>query len=230
MGSNCMRMSAAISAALVCATGAIAQDGAVDDGGYVRIGVGAGFVSDWTQDFTYNPNVAFITPPPSGQVIDNGKGLAFSAALGFDYADGIRTELEYRYASTPITSVTPVGGALPAAANDDLSAHFVMSNFYFDFANSSALTPFIGGGVGGAFVTNENDQRDAALALQARAGVAIALGDGLSADAEFIYLRSNELDFGPKLDEFVVGGPAGPAIGGERYQSSTAMLSVRKKF
>jgi hypothetical protein len=60
--------------------------------------------------------------------------------------------------------------------------------------------------------------------------VAIALGEGLSADAEFVYLRSNELDFGPGVDDFTLGGPVGPAITGERYQSSTAMLSVRKKF
>ncbi|GJL90486.1 outer membrane protein [Hyphococcus sp.] len=209
----------------------LAQDEAVNDGGYVRLSVGATFVSDWTQDLSYNPNVVFVTAPASSQTVDNGTALAFSAALGFDYADGIRTELEYRYASTPVGSVTPVGGpSLGGPVKDSIGAHFVMTNFYFDFANSSALTPFIGGGVGGAFVTNENDQRDSALALQARAGVAIALGEGLSADAEFVYLRSNELDFGPGIDEFVVGGPVGPAITGARYQSSTAMLSVRKKF
>jgi len=212
-------------------TPALAQDEAVDDGGYVRVGVGATFVGDWTQDLSYNPNAAFVTAPASGQTVDNGKGLAFAAALGFDYADGIRTELEYRYATTPVGAVTPVGGpALTGPVKDSIGAHFVMSNFYFDFANSSAFTPFIGGGVGGAFVTNEHDQRDAALALQARAGVAIALGEGLSADAEFIYLRSNEFDFGPGADDFVIGGPVGPAVTGDRYQSSTAMVSVRKKF
>ena len=208
-----------------------AQDSTVDDGGYVRFGVGASFVSDWAQDLSYNPNIVFVTAPASGQTVDNGKSLAFSAALGFDYADGIRTELEYRYASTPAGSVTPVGGpSLAGPVKDSIGAHFIMSNFYFDFANSSALTPFIGGGVGGAFVTNEIDQRDAALALQARAGVSIAMGEGLSADAEFVYLRSNELDFGPGPGDFTIGGPVGPAITGERYQSSTAMLSVRKKF
>lgn len=231
MNSSTMRSLVGVSAIMGCASSAFAQDPAIDDGGYVRLGVGATFVSDWTQDLSYNPNVAFITAPASSQVIDNGKALAFSAALGFDYADGIRTELEYRYASTPVNAVTPVGGpSLTGPVKDSIGAHFVMTNFYFDFANSSALTPFIGGGVGGAFVTNENDQRDSALALQARAGVAIALGDGLSADAEFVYLRSNELDFGPGAADFTVGGPVGPAISGERYQSSTAMLSVRKKF
>ncbi len=209
---------------------AVAQDTVIEDGPYLRLGVGATAVSNWTQDFTYNPGAVFVTPPPAGQSVDQGESLAFAAAIGFDYADGIRTELEYRYASTPIGSITPAGGAAIAPAKDDLVAQFVMTNFYFDFANSTALTPYIGGGVGGAFISNENSQHDAALALQGRAGVSIAFGAGLSADLEYIYLRTNELAFGPGVDDLTPGGPVGPAITGERYQSSSAMLSLRKQF
>jgi len=213
--------------------GALAQGEAVDDGVYVRVGAGATFVSDWQQDITYNPNQLFIAIPlAQGQTISNSAGFAAVAALGFDYADGIRTELEYRYATSPIDSFVTEGGfraGLPAPVNDDINAHFVFSNFYFDFHNSSRLTPFIGAGVGGAFVENENGDRDAALAYQGRAGVSLAIGGGFSADMEYIYLRTNKLVYGPADEDFT---PAGPPvrIDGDRYQSSSVMLSLRKQF
>jgi len=211
---------------------AIAQD-AVDDGIYVRVAAGAIFGSDLDQDITYNPNLAFAVAPPSRQMLEIGEGLTAAVALGFDYADGIRTELEYRYAKTDIDSVTVGGGFAPDATTfptEDLTAHLVMANFYFDFTNDSPFTPFIGGGVGGAFVSNELGDTDAALALQARAGVSYDLGDGVSFSTEFVYLRSNELAYGPNDDVFTPAGPFETRIDGDRYKTSSVMLSFRKKF
>jgi opacity protein-like surface antigen len=225
----------ALAAAAAAMTGAArAQEEPLADGVYVRAGAGVSFVGDWTQDFSYNPDAVFAIAPPTGQSIENDNGFLAAFALGFDYADGIRTELEYRYASNGVDSVLvddPVlGPTAVTPVNDDIVGHFLMTNFYFDFANSSPLTPFVGGGVGGAFVESENAQRDAALALQGRAGVSLAMGGGFSADMEYIYLRTNELDFGPDIDDFEPGGPAGPAITGERYQASSVMVSLRKQF
>ncbi len=211
---------------------AIAQD-AVDDGIYVRVAAGAAFVSDFEQDITYNPNLVFAIAPPSRQTLAIGEGLTAAVALGFDYADGIRTELEYRYAKTDIDSVTVGGGFasdMTSFPDVDVKAQLVMANFYFDFANDSPFTPFIGGGVGGAFVTNEAGDTDAALALQGRAGVSYDLGDGVSFSTEYIYLRSNELSYGPTDDDFAPAGPFESRIDGDRYQSSSMMLSFRKKF
>lgn len=214
---------------------ASAQDDAVSAGSvYARIGGGVGFVSDWEQDFTYNPDTVFADTPPTGQSVETDTGYLGVFALGFDYADGIRTELEYKYASAGVDGVTlddPVDGPTPASpVNDDIAGHFLMANFYFDFANESPLTPFIGGGVGGAFIENESAERDAALALQGRAGVSLAMGGGFSTDLEYVYLRTNELEFGPSVDDFEPGGPAGPAITGDRYQASSVMVSLRKSF
>lgn len=211
-----------------------AQDEAAVGSVYVRAGLGYSFVGDWNQDFTYNPDAVFAMAPPTGQTIENGDGLIFAGAIGFDYTEGIRTELEYRYAATEFDSVTladPVLGPTTAVTvNDDIAGHFLMSNFYFDFNNASRFTPFIGGGVGGAFMENENAQRDAALALQARAGVSYEMGGGFMADVEYVYLRTNEFSFGTDLDDFEPGGPVGPNIGDERYQSSSVIMSLRKHF
>ena len=229
--------SAALMAVFFSSVGAQAQQGegdAQEDGFYLRAGAGASFVGDWSQSHTYNPDTTFVTPPPTGQTVDNSEGLVGVFAIGFDYADGIRTELEYRYASSGVDSfmvIDPVSGPAPVTPiNDDIEAHLIMTNFYFDFTNNSPLTPFIGGGVGGVFVTNESAQRDAALAYQGRAGVSLAMGGGFSADLEYIYLRTNKLVFGIDDDEFVPGGPVGPSISGARYKTSSVMMSLRKQF
>lgn len=213
---------------------ALAQDEpARQDGVYARAGAGATFLDDWEQDYLFNPDLVFIAPPPTGQTVENAEGFLAAFALGFDYADGIRTELEYRYATTSIDAVTVNEAAGPTAvttANDDINAHFLMSNFYFDFYNNSRLTPFIGAGVGGAFVENEAAMRDAALAWQGRAGVSVELGGGFSTDLEYIFLRTNELAYGPDPEDFAPDGPFETAVGGDRYQSSSVMMSLRKHF
>ncbi|WP_425410699.1 P44/Msp2 family outer membrane protein [Hyphococcus sp.] len=219
-------------AAVVLPARASAQDDDAALGSiYARIGGGISFVNDWEQDFTFNPATPNLTL--NGQTVALDNGWVAGGALGFDYADGIRTELEYRYASTNIENVTldtTTGPAPTLSLNDDISGHFLFTNFYFDFGNASPLTPFIGGGVGGAFIENENAQRDAALAYQGRAGVSYEFGGGLMADVEYIYTRTNQFSFGPDLDDLEPGGPAGPNITGDRYEASSVMVSLRKHF
>ncbi len=225
--------------AAVLAGAASAQDApAREDGVYARLGAGVTFASDWEQDFVRNPGPGSggclaLGCNPDRQILDLGKGFVAGAALGFDYADGIRTELEYRYASAEISDIRLFESAIEVsglAPNDNINSHFLMTNFYFDFYNNGPLTPFIGGGVGGAFVENEFGERDAALAWQARGGVALALGDKLSADLEYVFLRSNKLVYGPNPEDFTPQGPFGTATVGERYQSSSVMISLRKHF
>lgn len=234
-----MKQVIAFAASVAVLSGAVcAQDETTArDGVYVRAGAGLSFVSDWTQDFTYHPDLVILPAPLTGQSVEFDTGYVGVFALGFDYADGIRTELEYKYARTGVDSLhlnSPVAGPIDRGPdNDDIVGHFVMTNFYFDFANSSPLTPFIGGGVGGAFIENESAERDAALALQGRAGVSLAMGGGFSTDLEYVYLRTNELEFGPDSDDFAPGTPilsSDPAITGERYRASSVMVSLRKQF
>ena len=238
-------MAAVLSAALsgvALSGGAAAQDETNGDGIYVRVGAGASFASDLEQDITSNPEgpstCLALGCNPDRKRLAFDTGFVAAGAIGFNYTDGIRTELEYRYATEGVSSQRLFeGGAeveaglstIPVPSNDDLNAHFVLSNFYFDLNNSSRFTPFIGGGVGGAFVENENGDRDAALAYQGRAGVAYDFGGGLSFDVEYIYLRTNDLSFGPNDDEFTADGPS-VRIDGDHYQSSSAMVSIRKQF
>ena len=206
-----------------------AQDSLVDDGLYVRAGAGANFLNDWTQSLTNvgGPTCLAIGCNPDTLITRHDAGFVAGGALGFDYADGIRTELEYRYSQSPIESAVSSEAGTDIATNgvgEDTTAHILMGNFYFDFANETAFTPFIGGGVGGVFVTAFNGDRDAALAYQARAGVSWSLGSNLSLDTEYIFTRSQEFDFDPSATNSFF------AAGGERYQASSIMASFRTKF
>jgi len=225
----------------------LAQDAPREDGLYYRVGVGATSVSDWAQDLTFNPSLGGVVPCsgscpvvptslPVGNLVTNGEGFVAGAAIGFDYADGIRTELEYRYASSTIEGVTqtaPAGAvsvlALPPV-QDRAGAHFIMANFFFDIYNDSPITPFLGGGVGGALVSNQYGDQDAALAYQGRAGLSFAVGGGFSADLEYIYTRTNKLVFGPGLDALPATPPILPNVSGDYYESSSVMISMRKPF
>jgi len=213
--------------------GAVSAQDTLEDGFYVRAGAGVSFVSDLEQDVTFSPFLAFPSPASNGQTVETETGFVAGGALGFDYADGIRTELEYRYQTAGVESVTRTGGlsdpTVVTPPSDDLIAHLLMANFFYDFRNSMALTPFIGLGVGGAFVENENGDRDAALAYQGRAGLSLSLSDGFSVDAEYIYLRTNDLVYGPEDDDFTLTGPA-VRIDGDGLSTSTVMVSLRKQF
>lgn len=211
---------------------ALAQEQA-QDGFYLRAGAGASFASTLDQQFAYNPDLVFAGTPPSGQAVETDTGFLASFAAGFDYADGIRTELEYRYATNGVASVTPVGGVPnppERSSGENLRGHFVFSNFYYDFRNSSRVTPFIGLGVGGAFVDVEGGERDAALAYQGRAGLSLGLNGGFSADVEYVYARSNTLRYGPANEDFTPAGPFEPAVDGDQYEASSVLISLRKQF
>ena len=234
-----MRITVIASVVLAISGAAFAQDDEMkNDGLYLRIGAGAAFPSDLDQDIA-NPLVASINTPPNAQTIELSNTPTFATAIGFDYADGIRTELEYRYLSAPIDVVTPSGGFsvtggfdpnAPSFPDEDFATHFVFSNFYFDWRNSTRFTPFIGGGVGGAFVTNEDGVSDAALAYQGRAGVSYALSDNLGFDVEYVYINTNDFGFGSDEEDFTIDNASAFRVDGDGLQVSSVMASVRIKF
>lgn len=219
---------------IVAPAAASAQENASpsrETGVYLRGAGGIALGGDLDQDLSWNPNFAFITAPPSAKSTDLGNGLALSAAIGFQYRN-TRTELEYRRIENSVDAVA-YSAALPGPVvpvNEDLVADALMSNVYFDFVNASALTPYVGFGVGGARVENELGERDAAFAYQGRAGVEFAMSRNLSLGAEYVYFRTLNIAYGPDEDDFTPTGPAGPRTDGDAFVSSSVMGTVRLVF
>jgi opacity protein-like surface antigen len=219
-------------AVAIFATPALAAD---DEGAgrasgvYLRGAGGVVFGETLEQDLSWNPAVVFVTPPATAKATDLGDGLAIAAAIGFQYAR-TRTELEFRRMEASVDAVAYAGGAAPAAlpVNDDLVAHALMSNVYFDLVNKTPFTPYIGVGVGGARVENELGERDAVFSYQGRAGLEVAIGERFAIGAEYVYFRTLDVRYGPK--EFTAGSPAGPRTDGDAFVSSSVMGTVRVLF
>jgi len=221
---------------------ALAQDGdAPADSGretglYVRGAAGIGFADRFDQDFSYSPSFQPIIAPPTAKATDLGNGVAWSGAVGFQYAR-TRTELEFRSFEASADEVSLTGGAVPSTAIDagDVTARAIMSNVYFDLVNSSRLTPYAGVGVGGARVENEAGERDGAFAYQGRAGVELALTKSLSLGVEYSYFRTLQIVYGP--EEFDASVPPTPSfspefqrLDGAAFASSSVMATVRMVF
>ncbi len=204
---------------------------------YVKGGVGAVFVRDLDQDLALNPDIAFptIIAPPTQRLTAVENGVSAAAAVGFGYPSGTRTELEYRYSAPLIPSVSSISAVnsligAPEGGVGNLTTHLLFSNAYYDFKNTSPVTPFIGFGVGGAFVSNGLGQSDAAFAYQAKAGIEASLSETLSLGVEYSYARSRQLVFGPSDDDFTADGPVGPRADGDQYVASTVLFTIRKSF
>ena len=183
---------------------------------------------------SYDPDIVFISAPPDRRQSEISSGLVGALALGFDYDDGIRTELEYRYAYADIDTITLAGCLIgcpeTSSSSERFQTHLLFSNFYFDIDTGTALTPFIGGGVGGAFAVNDLGQRDAALAYQGRAGVSFEISEGFAVSTEYVFTRSNNFDFDVNDDDGGLLAASITGFSGDRYQSSSAMISFRRKF
>jgi opacity protein-like surface antigen len=80
-------------------------------------------------------------------------GLGFSAAVGYRFNSGWRTELELAYRDNPISTI---GGQSPPSGQTfkDQTSLATMVNGYYDFRNRSAITPYLGAGLGEARVSN----------------------------------------------------------------------------
>ncbi|MFN3959506.1 MAG: outer membrane protein [Parvularculaceae bacterium] len=228
-----------LAAAILAASPALAQDGdpaARKTGLYLRGGAGVGFADSLDQDFSYSPSYLPVIAPPTMKATDIGEGIAWSAAVGFQYAK-TRTELEYRRFDLDADEVALSGGAAPSTVTDagEVTAQALMSNVYFDFVNSSRLTPYVGVGVGGARIENELGQRDGAFAYQGRVGVDLALSRSLSLGVEYSYFRTMEIVYGPKEFDASVPptatfSPAFERLDGDAFAASSVMATVRLVF
>ncbi len=212
---------------------------------YARVGVGGIAAGDLDQSITHDPRVASIVTPPNEQTTSFSAGPSASFALGFMYEAGTRTELEYRYADLSVDEVLrfggfdPVEGELgptPIAPGDDASAHFLISNIYYDVAEIGGVTAYIAAGVGGGFFKDAFGARDAALAYQGKAGLSTRLADKFYVDVEYIYTRTGELAFGSdalKNPEDLPSGEPGtlpPLFDGDEFQSSSVFVALRAPF
>lgn len=161
---SCLAVAGAIAAGF---GGAAAAEG-------LYAGVGGGFV--FPRDSDINGQATAAYPIPVDATVKSDRGMAFSGALGYRFADGLRVEGELSYRKYDFKTITvrePGGlsaiagfnpyslapdapqriGALNALRGTrelegDLRSLTLMANLYYDFDLGLDFKPYVGGGIG----------------------------------------------------------------------------------
>lgn len=198
------------------ATLAVAPSAHAYEGLYGAIGAGLSY-------FGYENDVS--TDGASGNApinfdsdADYDNGIGVYTALGYAYASGLRTELEFAYRNADIDQIDPDGpgfsGIPSGSISGDTTAYSIMANALYDFKGITGdrLTPYIGAGIGVAIVDHEISGNftgasqptqplsisyggtRARPAFQGIAGVAVALAEDLSLDLSYRYFTSLKPD------------------------------------
>ena len=133
--------------------------------------------------------------------MDNGHerssvfGLGFAVGTDLSYSSSlpVRVETEYLYHGNQ----TFQGGGV----NHDLSAHSIMANAFLDLQTDSPLTPYVGGGLGMAYLNDHVSANGASakvnrwnFAWNVGGGVAFSLNESLALDLGYRYMDLGKTD------------------------------------
>ncbi len=173
----------------------------------------------------------------SGEVtFDNG--MAIGGAVGFNWSDNVRTELEITYRENDLDNITVSAFGLSAsgALDGDVSSIAFMANGFYDFrigGPDGKFVPYLGGGIGVVQI----DVNDLAIAGSGAAGqdfddtvFAFQLGGGVMFNiAKNVDLSVNYRYFRAADPEFSGSGVSGGDTTAE-YRSHAVTAGIRLKF
>jgi opacity protein-like surface antigen len=110
-----------------------------------------------------------------------GTGYSVGAKVGYDFL-GPRVELEVGYGHLPTNAFLP--GTVLSGGGGMLTT---MLNAYYDFSPASTISPYIGAGIGAAFIDSNTSLGDTQFAYQAMVGLAWHLSSNFAVGAEIRY-------------------------------------------
>ena len=165
-----------VSAAAILVAGAAAQADMVS-GPYIT-GFGG---------YTINPDVGYdVGNAPGAGKLSFDDGWVAGAAVGYDFGRA-RIEFEGAYRTNDSSNAltrTRVGDDLPVISG--------MVNALYDFENESVVTPYMGFGMGAAYLDGRDS--DTVLAYQGIVGTKVSITENLSAVVDYRYFRTLEAD------------------------------------
>lgn len=97
--------------------------------------------------------------------------VSLGGGVGYQFNDNMRADLTVDWA-----------GDYDVAPGADMSTTTVLGNLYFDWANESVFTPYVGAGLGYGWVDNTPTGNDSGIAYGLTAGVAMDLTDNIALD------------------------------------------------
>ena len=140
-------------------------------------------------------------------------GWAVNGKAGYDFI-GPRAELEVGYGRIPNSAFAP-----GTAISGGIGALSVMANAYYDFMPTSVITPYIGAGLGVAFIDSNTSLGSTQFAYQGMLGVAYNVTDQLRLNLEGRYFGTTNPG---------IYGPAGYQT--FTYNNAMVMAGVSYKF
>ncbi|MES2488916.1 MAG: OmpA family protein [Pseudomonadota bacterium] len=134
----------------------------------------------------------------SSSTIAFKRGFGGGVNLGYLFSNGFRPELALDYVKNDIKTYTVGGNPIAGADEYSLNAYRAMANVWYDFDFGSALTPYIGAGVG-----MQRSEFDAASAkanastftYQAGAGLDYWMTRRLALSLDYRYVVAGEPEF-----------------------------------
>lgn len=206
------------------------------EGFYVSGHAGAVFLNE--SDNTDQSGVSVPT--------DFDTGFGVGGALGYDFPNNFRVEVEitYRESDVDTVDVSEVVGLGDLDGSGDVSVIAFMANVYYEIDIDQPVTPYIGVGIGAAVVSANDvalattappsipglqltDDDDTVFAYQVIVGIGYDVTENLTLtlDYRFFGTQGAELDIDPR-----VGFPvSGTTFDGE-YQSHNVMVAARFSF
>lgn len=124
----------------------------------------------------------------------NDDAFALGAGAGYRFYDNLRADLRLDWA-----------GDYDVAPGADLSVSSVLGNLYFDVANDSSFTPYVGAGLGYGWtnLSPGTDRDGVAYALMA--GVTVDLTDNIVLDAGYRFRDVMVSGSDPYEHQFLTG-------------------------
>lgn len=201
---------------------------ASDPGPYLTLGAGYMKVTD-AKAFDPAGNAAITSE------ISYDAGYSVGGAIGYDLGVNTRVELEvaYRHSDTDSLSTT----AISDKYESDISIWSLLANVFYDIELPHGFKPYLGGGVGVAFVDLKqgdlirwgsqrlhgatNASSDTVFAYAVGGGVAYTVTPKVCIDAGYRYFATNDIDGSM---------PAPPVTFRREFASHIAQLALRYKF
>jgi len=151
--------------------------------------------------------------------IESKGGLGLGVAIGYGFGNSMRIEGEFAYQKNDMDKLTLsyMGQSESAGLEGETTSSAFMVNGYYDFANTSSVTPYMSAGIGYAKVEAEitglsgyedmgemdlaGSGDDKVLAYQIGAGAGFALSETLTLDAKYRYFATEDPDLdGAKIE------------------------------
>lgn len=147
--------------------------------------------------------------------MDYDTGFGLNVAGGYDFGI-IRVEGEFGYKNADIDKLSGPGGSVNVT-DSDLTVLSFMANTYYDIKNESAVTPFLGAGIGilnGEIDSDGDSEDDTVFGYQLTAGVSFSTSKNLNLDVFYRY-QGSATDF--SQDDVDISYGSSNIMAGFRY-------------